>query len=111
MTLRNGKVKDKKFKRTLEVSTKRLCRRWEGENLSKWFFIFIKLGKCQNECYPDNINLTNFCRRTSLHVLMFPISLVKKNLWSYWKWQMFAGNLSIFHEIKNFNKKYFFKNI
>ena len=80
MTLRNGQVQDKKFKRTLDVSIKKLCRKWEGGTLSKWFFVFKQLEKRQNECYPHNLNLTNFSRCTSLLVLMFLISLLKKNL-------------------------------
>ena len=72
MTLRNGKVQNKKFKRTFEFSIKTLCRKWE------WFFIFKQLENCQNEYYPDNLNLTNFCKRISLHVVMFPISLPKR---------------------------------
>ena len=35
MTLRNGKVQDKKFKKTFEVPMKTVCRKWEEETLSK----------------------------------------------------------------------------
>ena len=41
MALRNGKLQDKKvLKQTFEVSIKIFCRKWEGESLSKWFFIY-----------------------------------------------------------------------
>ena len=66
------------LKQTFEVSIKIFCRKWEGENLPKWFFIYKQLEKCQIEYYSDNLNLKRFCRRTSLHVFMLPISLLKK---------------------------------
>ena len=52
--------------------------------------------KCQNEYYPGNLYLINFSIRMSLHVLMCPISLLKRNLWSYWKWQNFEKKFAIF---------------
>ena len=76
-----------------EVSVKLFCRIWEGKTLPKWFFIFKQLKEMQNKYYPDNKNLVCFCRRTSLHALMFPISLLKTNLWWYWKWQTFDGKI------------------
>ena len=75
------------------VSIKTFCWKWEGETLPKWFFIFKQRGKCQNKYYPDNLNLMSSCRRASLHVLMFPISLLERNLWSYWKCQTFDGKI------------------
>ena len=33
--IKNGQVQDKKFKRTVDVSIKKLFRKWEGETLSK----------------------------------------------------------------------------
>ena len=39
------------------VSIKTFCRKWEGETIPKWFFIFKQLEKCQNKYYPDNLNL------------------------------------------------------
>ena len=66
------------LKQTFEVSIKIFCWKWEGENLPKRFFIYKQLEKCQIEYYSDNLNLKRFCRRTSLHVLMLPISLLKK---------------------------------
>ena len=68
------------LKETFEVSIKIFPRKWEGETLAKWFFIYKQLEKCQNEYYPDNPNLISFWRRilASLHILMFPISLLKK---------------------------------
>ena len=83
--VRNLKV----LKQTIEVSIKKFWRTWERETLLKWFFIFKQLDKCQNEYYSDNLNLISLCIRILLHVLMFPISLLKRNLWSYWKWQSF----------------------
>ena len=90
MRLRNWKVQDKKFKSFLKQTSEIFSKEWEGEILIKWFFIYKQLEKCQNKYYPDNLSLIRFCRRTSLHVLMFPVSLLKKNLWSNWKWQTFV---------------------
>ena len=45
--------------------------------------------------YSHNLNLVS-CRRNSLHALMFPISLLKKNLGSYWKWQTFERKIGPF---------------
>ena len=59
------------LKRTFEVSVKIFCRKWEGETLSKWFFIYKQLDKSQNEHYPDNPYLISFCRRISLHPCTF----------------------------------------
>ena len=75
----------KSLKKKFEVSIKIFCRKWEGKNLLKRFFIYKQLDKCQNKCYPNNSNLIRFCRRVSLHLPMFPISLLKRNFWSYWK--------------------------
>ena len=83
----HGIKKWQSIKQTIEVSIKTFCRTWERETLPQWFFIFKQLDKCQNEYYSDNLNLISLCRRISLHVLMFPIFLLKRNLWSYWKWQ------------------------
>ena len=47
------------------------CKKREGETLPKLFFIYKQLEKCQNEYYPNNLNLISFCRRISLHVLLF----------------------------------------
>ena len=66
--------KSKVLKQTCEFSIKIFCWKWEGENISKGFFIYKQLDKCQNEYYPDNINSVSFCRRISLHVIIFPIS-------------------------------------
>ena len=65
---------------TSEVSIKTFWTKWDRENLPKWFFIDKKLEKCQNEYYPDNLDLISLCRRTSLHVPMLPVSLVNRNL-------------------------------
>ena len=43
----------------------------------------------------------------SLQFLMFPFSLIKRNLWSYWKWQSFDQNISYNCSEGDF----FFKNI
>ena len=95
--LRNGKVQARKFKsflkQTSESFINTFCRKWEGETRPKWFFIYKSLEKCQKEYYPDNQNSISFCRCTSLHVLMFPVSLPKQNLWSYWKWQTFEEKI------------------
>ena len=39
------------------------------------FFYSPQFGTCQNEYYPENLNLLNFCRFTSLQLLIFSISL------------------------------------
>ena len=72
------------LKQTCEGSMKTLCRKWEGET-PKLFLIVKQLGKGQNEYYIDNQNLISFCRCTSLHVLMYPVSVLEWNMWSYWK--------------------------
>ena len=54
--------------------------------IDSWFFFTPQLEKCQNEHYPDNLNLIHFCSLTSLKLVMFPISVRKRNLWSFWKW-------------------------
>ena len=69
-------------KQMFEVSVKTFCRKWEGEFLPKLFFIFKQLEKCQNEYYPNNLNLIRFCSFTSLELLIFSISLLKRNLLS-----------------------------
>ena len=48
-----------------------ILQKREGETLPKLFFIYKQLDKCQNEYYPNNLNLISFCRRISLHVLLF----------------------------------------
>ena len=75
------------------VSIKTFCRKWQGETLPKWFFISKQLEKCQNKYYPDNPNLMSSCKRASLHILLFPISLLERNLWSHWKCQTFEGKM------------------
>ena len=62
-----------------EVSVKTFCRKWEGESPPKRFFIFKQLEKYQNECYPSNLNLISFCNLTSLQLLLFHITLLKRN--------------------------------
>ena len=57
------------------------------------FFIYKELEKCQYKYCPNSPNLINFCRCISLHLLMFPISVLKRDLWSYEKWQTFEGNI------------------
>ena len=96
MVLRNGKTKvrsAKVLKQIFDVFIKTFCREWGGEIFPKWLFIYKQLEKCQNEYYNDNLNWVSFCRRSPLHVLMFPISLLKRNLWSYWKWQTFEEKI------------------
>ena len=99
--------KSKVLKQTCEFSIKIFCWEWEGENISKGFFIYKQLDKCQNEYYPDNINSVSFCRRISLHVIIFPISLLKRNMWSYWKWLTFEGNIWSFFIRSNKNRNLF----
>ena len=73
----------------------------EGEALPKWFFIFNQLeNEWQNEYYLDNLNLTSFCSRTSLQLLMFPIyisikkeSMIILKITNFWR-----KNLAVFHE-------------
>ena len=81
------------LKQTFEVCIKLFCWKWEGETLTKWFFIYKQLDKCQNEYYPENPNLISFMRRISLHVIMFQIFLQKRNMWSYWKEQTLEGKI------------------
>ena len=53
----------------------------------------LKNAKQIISCHPK---FNKFCRRTYLHALMFPISLLKRNLWSHWKWQTFEGKIRPF---------------
>ena len=66
VTLRNSKVQDKKH---------------FAENGKEKLFpndsSFLSNLKCHNEYYPDNVDFRGFTR---FHVLMFPISLLKRNL-------------------------------
>ena len=100
MTLKNGKVKHKKSKRTFEASIKALCRKREGETLLKWFFIFKQIEKYQNQYYPYNLNLTRFCRRTSLHVLMFHHFSTKKVCEHIENDNLWRKDLAVSHDVK-----------
>ena len=100
MTLRNDKVQDNKlksfWKQKSEVSIKTFCRKWEGETLPKWLVIYKQPEECQSGYYPDNLDLISFCIHTSLQVLLFLISLLKRNLRLHWKWQTFEEKISPF---------------
>ena len=50
----------------------------ERRNFSRMILFFNRLGKYQNDYYPDNLNLINFSSHTSFQLLIFPISLLKK---------------------------------
>ena len=113
MTLGNGKGQDNKFKSFLKQTSlafiKTFCGKWKEETLPKWFFISKKLEKCQNESWQSKFHkfLQTFTRflhvvfytlftrflhafyTQFLQVLMFPVPLLKRNLWSYWKWKTF----------------------
>ena len=47
---------------TFGVSIKTFWRKWEGETLPKWFFIYKQLSKCQNEYYFKNLGLTSISK-------------------------------------------------
>ena len=49
-------------------------------NSSQMILIYKQYDTCQNKYYPDNLNLISFYRHISYHVLMFTISLSKRNL-------------------------------
>ena len=76
---RNGKVQDKKH---LKILSKDFAENGKEKLFPNNYSLLINL-KMQNKHYPDNLNLVSFCRRTSLHALVFPISLLKRNLRSY----------------------------
>ena len=78
------------LKQTFEVSIKTICRKWKREAPPKRFFIFKQPHKCQNKHYPENLNLIIFA---CVSPCMFPISLLKRKLWSYWKWQTFEWKI------------------
>ena len=82
--IRNLKV----FKTGISSSYQNILQNMGRRKYYKCFFIFKQLEKCQKEYCLDNPNLIGFCRGTSFHVLMFTISLLKMNLWSYWKWKI-----------------------
>ena len=68
------------LKQRFECSMKTFCRKWEGETPPKLFLILKQLEKGKNEYYIGNLNSISFCRYTSLHVLMYPMSLIEWNL-------------------------------
>ena len=55
-----AKYKIRNLKQTFRDFVGTFSRKWEGETLPKWFFIFKELEKCPNEYYPDNLNLIIF---------------------------------------------------
>ena len=69
--------------KTFEGSIKTFCRKWEEETPPKLFLILKQLEKGKNEYYNGNLNLISFSRCTSLHVLMYPVSLLEWNLRSF----------------------------
>ena len=84
MKLRNDKVQDKKV-RSFKIKHLKFLSKLFAENGKEKLFpndsLFISnLKNEKNENYPDNLSLINFCRRTSLHFLTFPVSLLKRNL-------------------------------
>ena len=60
----------------------KLHKNWKRETLPKWFFVYKQLERCQNEYYPDILNLISFCRRTFLQVPIFPIYMLTRNFFS-----------------------------
>ena len=78
----------------------------KNETLPKLLFIYQQLDKWQNEYYPDNLNLISFWSRISFHVLMVLISLLKRNLTLYWKWQTFEVKIWLF--FRTSKNKYLF---
>ena len=88
--LRNGIVQHKKNLQFLSIHF--------PENEKKKLFrndsSFLINLKRQNKYYPENQHLVSVCRRTSLHAVMSPISVLKRNLWWYWKWQTFDDHFS-----------------
>ena len=67
-----------------ESNGKYICRKKQGKTLPKWFLIF---------------------KRTFLYALMFLVSLLKKNLWPYWKLQTFEGKIWYFFTTSQKKKK------
>ena len=123
-TLRNGKVQNKKFNRFQNKYLKLLLKYFienGKEKLSPNDSFFKQLEKCQKEYYPENLNLTSFCSLTILELIIFPISLLKRNLPSYWKWQTLEGkiwpvlmtskNRDLFCFLYLLSRWFFFKNI
>ena len=76
-------IKSSSIAYTFKNTKKKDFRNWEGEPLSKWWFIYKQLKKWQKEYYTDNLNWVDFCRRISMHALMFPVSLLKRHQSSY----------------------------
>ena len=87
---RNLKV----FKINIWSFYKTFCRKWEGETLPKWFFIFKQLEKCQKILSKFN-NLNFYCLRSSQRLTLH-ISLLKRNLWSCSKWPISEGKIWTF---------------
>ena len=53
---------------------------------------------------------SKFCRRTCFHILMFLVSLLKRNLLSYWKWKNFEEKNCPFMTSKNRDLFFIFVN-
>ena len=90
MTLDNSKVQNKKFKSLWNEHLKILSKHFAGIGKEKHLlndYSIKQREKCQSECYAEYLNWVRFCRRTSLHILTFPISLLKRNMDSYWRWK------------------------
>ena len=80
MTFRNNKAQDKKFEIFYNKHLKFLSKCFAENGKEKFFpndSSFISYLINDNSDDPDFIS---FCRSFSFHVLMFPISLLKRNL-------------------------------
>ena len=72
----------------------------EIRNSPPMVFIFKQLEKYQIEYYPDNLNLISFSSHTSLQLLMFPISLIKRVWYHIENDKVLKDKLDIFHDVR-----------
>ena len=96
MTLGNSKVQNKKSKSLWNKHLKILSNYFAGIGKEKHLpndYSIKQREKHQNECYAEYLNWVRFCGRTSLHILTFPISLLKRNMYLYWKWKSFERKI------------------
>ena len=89
------------MKQIFEVSVKTFCRKWEGEFLPKWCFIFKQLEKMPKRIPSGQSEFDKFLQSyllTTSNISYFStkkgsaIILKMKNFW--------RKNLGIFHDVK-----------
>ena len=93
MTLRNRKVQDKKLKTNIWSFYQNISRKMGRRNSFQVILHLYATWKIAKRYYHENLNLISFYRRTSWHVIILPVSLLQRNMWSYWKQQIFVEKI------------------